>query len=92
MIEKPARSLVKAISWRVTGTLDTIFVSWFITRSFTLALSIGGVEVFTKLIIYYLHIYSARITKQIEPTSGKIGITIYVFALDYPGEKVPRKT
>lgn len=55
MIEKPARSLVKAISWRLTGTLDTIFVSWFVTRSFTLAISIGGIEVFTKLIIYYLH-------------------------------------
>jgi uncharacterized membrane protein len=55
MIEKPARSLVKAISWRLTGTLDTILVSWFVTKSFTLAISIGGVEVFTKLIIYYLH-------------------------------------
>ena len=55
MIEKPARSLVKAISWRITGTLDTILVSWFVTRSFMLAISIGGVEVFTKLIIYYFH-------------------------------------
>ncbi|MDO8784790.1 MAG: DUF2061 domain-containing protein [Syntrophales bacterium] len=55
MIEKPVRSIAKALSWRITGTLDTIIVSWVITRSFKLAISIGGVEVFTKLIIYYLH-------------------------------------
>jgi uncharacterized membrane protein len=49
------RSLVKAASWRLVGTLDTIAVSWVLTRRFTTALSIGGIEVFTKLLIYYLH-------------------------------------
>lgn len=53
--EKHYRSLIKAISWRITGTLDTILVSWLITRKFTVALSIGGVEVFTKILLYYFH-------------------------------------
>lgn len=55
MSEKHIRSVIKAVSWRVTGTLDTIVVSWLITRKLTLALSIGAVEVVTKLFIYYLH-------------------------------------
>jgi uncharacterized membrane protein len=49
------RSLVKAISWRVTGTVDTILISWLITREFKFALSIGLVELFTKIFLYYGH-------------------------------------
>ena len=55
MIEKPVRSIVKAISWRITGTLDTMVVSYIVTRELTIALSIGMIEVFTKLLIYYMH-------------------------------------
>lgn len=55
MIEKPHRSIIKALSWRVTGTLDTVFVSWLITGKLTVAFSIGFVEVFTKMILYYFH-------------------------------------
>lgn len=55
MIDKPWRSMAKAISWRITGTLDTICVAWLITGKLSLAFSIGCVEVFTKLIIYYVH-------------------------------------
>ena len=55
MIEKHHRSFIKAISWRITGSMDTIIVSWFITGRLGVALSIGGVEVFTKIILYYFH-------------------------------------
>ena len=54
-MEKHYRSLIKAISWRCTGTLDTFIVSWIITGQLELALSIGLVEVFTKMILYYGH-------------------------------------
>ncbi len=54
-MEKPHRSLLKAVSWRLTGTLDTILVSWIITRTFRLAISIGVIEVFTKMALYYFH-------------------------------------
>ncbi len=53
--EKHYRSIVKAISWRVTGTVDTIVISWLITKEVKLALSIGFVEVFTKIFLYYVH-------------------------------------
>jgi uncharacterized membrane protein len=55
MVEKHYRSLTKAISWRVTGTLDTIVISFLITGQIKLAISIGFVELFTKICLYYLH-------------------------------------
>jgi uncharacterized membrane protein len=49
------RHILKTITWRVVGTIDTILLSWLITGSFKIGLSIGGVEVVTKMILYYLH-------------------------------------
>lgn len=53
--DKHYRSLVKAVSWRVTGTLDTILIAWLITGQVKWALSIGFVELFTKIALYYVH-------------------------------------
>jgi len=53
--EKHWRSVAKAASWRLTGTLDTFLISWLITGKLKFALSIGFVEVFTKMFLYYLH-------------------------------------
>jgi uncharacterized membrane protein len=53
--EAHSRSFAKAVSWRITGSLDTFFLSLIITRSFTLAGSIASVEVITKIVLYYLH-------------------------------------
>jgi uncharacterized membrane protein len=49
------RHIAKTISWRIIGTLDTIVLSGIITGSWTTGLAIGGVEVFTKMILYFLH-------------------------------------
>lgn len=54
-VDKHHRSMVKALSWRLTGTLDTIIVSFIVTGRIKLALSIGGIEVFTKIMLYYFH-------------------------------------
>jgi uncharacterized membrane protein len=53
--EKPIRSVVKAFSWRLVGTLDTMIISWFITGKLAMALSIGSIEIITKMILYYGH-------------------------------------
>lgn len=50
-----SKSLVKAISWRIVGTLDTIVISWILTGTLTLALTIGSIEIFTKFFLYYAH-------------------------------------
>ena len=55
MHEKPYRSVVKTISWRTLGTLDTIIISYFVTGNLVMAASIGSIEVVTKMILYYFH-------------------------------------
>ena len=55
MEELKKRSIAKAISWRTTGTIDTMIVSYFITGNVTAAVSIGLVEVITKIALYYFH-------------------------------------
>jgi len=49
------RHILKTISWRIVGTLDTMLLSWIITGSWKLGLTIGSVEVITKMALYYLH-------------------------------------
>ena len=53
--EKVKRSLVKTISWRIVGTIDTVLIAWLITGTLTLAFSIGAIELISKLILYYFH-------------------------------------
>jgi uncharacterized membrane protein len=49
------RHLAKTITWRIVGTIDTILLSWFITGDVKTGLTIGGVEVITKMVLYFLH-------------------------------------
>jgi uncharacterized membrane protein len=55
MSDKPVRSLIKGFTWRLTGTIDTIVVSFFVTGKIATAFSIGGIEMMTKLGLYYSH-------------------------------------
>ena len=54
-IETQTRSLAKAVSWRVTGTIDTFVISAIVTGKLTLAGSIAATELFTKILLYYFH-------------------------------------
>jgi uncharacterized membrane protein len=49
------RSLVKAISWRVVGGIDTFILSLVITGNAKFAVSIVSIEALTKIGLYYLH-------------------------------------
>jgi uncharacterized membrane protein len=53
--DKPIKSFMKSISWRIVGTIDTMIISYFITGKISLAVSIGSIEVITKTILYYFH-------------------------------------
>ncbi len=55
MSDTHARSLAKAVSWRITGTIDTFLISWLITGRALLAGGIAGTEVLTKVTLFYLH-------------------------------------
>ena len=49
------RHILKTITWRIVGTIDTIILSWLITGNLTIGLAIGGVEVLTKMVLYFFH-------------------------------------
>lgn len=53
--ETKRRSVVKAFTWRTLGTLDTIVISYVLTGEIKTAVSIGGIEVFTKMFLYFGH-------------------------------------
>ena len=55
MKEKNYRSILKTISWRTIGTIDTILISYFVIGDIKWAMSIGGVELFTKMGLYFVH-------------------------------------
>ena len=55
MKENKSRSLGKSISWRILASCDTILISYIITGSFTIAATIGSIEVLTKMFLYYFH-------------------------------------
>lgn len=49
------RSVVKAVTWRMIGTLDTFLLSWLITKEPITAGAIASFEVVTKTFLYYFH-------------------------------------
>jgi uncharacterized membrane protein len=54
-VDSRARSVSKALTWRVTATLTTAVIAFFITGELGTAVAIGSIEFFMKFIIYYVH-------------------------------------
>lgn len=53
--EAHTRSFIKAVTWRITGSVDTFVLSLIITGSLKWAGSIASTEMITKIVLYYLH-------------------------------------
>jgi len=53
--ERPIRSIAKAFSWRIVGTLDTLIISYVLTGKIALAASIASIDFVTKMILYFFH-------------------------------------
>jgi uncharacterized membrane protein len=49
------RHIAKTITWRLVGTIDTILLTWIITGNPLTGFKIGGVELISKMILYYAH-------------------------------------
>lgn len=49
------RSLAKTVSWRIIGTIDTVLLGWLITGNMEMGIKIGGIELITKMILYFFH-------------------------------------
>ncbi len=55
IFESIKRSWIKAITYRVLGTLATALIAYLLTSDFTLALGAGGLDALLKIIIYFAH-------------------------------------
>ena len=53
--EAHSRSFIKAVSWRMVGSIDTFVISYFVTGRLVFAASIASVETFTKVVLFYGH-------------------------------------
>lgn len=53
--EAHSRSLLKAVSWRLLGSMDTFVISYLVTGKLVFAASIASVETVTKIILFYGH-------------------------------------
>ncbi len=49
------RPILKAVTWRVWGSADTLLLAWMITGELSSAGAIAGVEACTKLALYVAH-------------------------------------
>lgn len=53
--ERPIRSVAKAVSWRIIGTLDTLVISYLLTGEVVIAASIASIDFVTKMFLYFFH-------------------------------------
>ena len=54
-MESHARSIVKALSWRIGGLLVTFGVAWVVTGRWSTAVTLGLADTAVKLGAYYAH-------------------------------------
>ena len=53
--ESKLRSVVKSLSWRLLATLTTVLIVYIFIGDTKIAFSIGGIEVFLKMLVYFIH-------------------------------------
>ncbi len=53
--ETKTRSLVKTLSWRLTGSFVTSLIVYFFTQKTEIALAVGGFELVSKFLVYFVH-------------------------------------
>lgn len=53
--ESHLRSILKGLTWRILATATTVTIAYFIIGDVSSALTIGGIEFFGKLLLYYFH-------------------------------------
>jgi uncharacterized membrane protein len=53
--DSAARSLVKTVTWRVTGSTATFLIAYAMTGNFAVAGVIGLTQMISNTILYYIH-------------------------------------
>ena len=47
--------LLKTITWRIIGTIDTVVIGWVVSGDPLIGLTICSFEIITKMILYFIH-------------------------------------
>ena len=55
MIETSTRSLVKTVTWRLTGSGATFLISYLMTGNLSVASSIALIQLTSNTILYFIH-------------------------------------
>ena len=55
MSDTTGRSLVKTISWRITGSGATFMIAYFISGNFAVSGTIAAIQLVCNTILYYVH-------------------------------------
>jgi uncharacterized membrane protein len=53
--ESSLRSFLKAVTYRITGTVTTAAITFAVTGEFATALAVGSIEPIVKIVVYYAH-------------------------------------
>ena len=72
MHEKPKRSWLKAISWRMIATSTGMFLVYFFTGPLELTVGFGIGDVVLKLIFYFMHERVWNMTEYGRSFGGKV--------------------
>lgn len=54
-MDQPKRSVVKTITWRITGSGATFLIAYILTGNFAIAGVIGVTQMISNTILYYVH-------------------------------------
>ena len=54
-METNSRSIAKAISYRLLGSISTAFIVFLFSGNLKVSAGVGALDVVTKLALYYLH-------------------------------------
>lgn len=55
LLESNKRSLVKTITWRLTGSGATFLISYIMTGNLSIAGTIAIIQIVSNTILYYIH-------------------------------------
>jgi uncharacterized membrane protein len=55
MQETTTRSLIKTVSWRITGSSATFLLSYAVSGNFAMAGTIAVAQIIVNTVLYYVH-------------------------------------
>ena len=54
-MESSTRSIVKTVSWRLTGTISTFAISWILSGDIVVSGAVAGIQFPLLSLLYYVH-------------------------------------